>query len=331
MKLIGTIVVRVKGEAILRKPRFWEKVKRTFGGDPDLRTGSMRAALEAGAIVDAVRDALTSLGATNAVSLVVDELVLFQDREGRPDDLGDLFLAFHEQSAAIGGSFGILRLAVEHVEAGLHLVIEVQARGEHPEDEAAVRVVLSGRLADLEPKRGEDAATYRARVEPLVGDKASIDIARAQFESFVARVRDAISRAMPEARAEVERAQAQIQRPRDAQPAQQPQPTDRGYDPYDAYYPSPMSSMLNMLMWSSIFSMAMHPNVIVVDAHGDSVGHVDTPGIEPADPAPAEAGGDVEGGGDAGDAGGDVEADVGGGDLDVGDAGGFDLGDIGFD
>lgn len=90
---------------MLREPRLWDKIKRAFGGEPDLRTGAMRAALEAGAVVDAVRAALTSLGATNAVALVVDDLVLFDDCHGRPDDLGDLFLAFHDHAAAIDGAF----------------------------------------------------------------------------------------------------------------------------------------------------------------------------------------------------------------------------------
>lgn len=337
MKLLGNVAVWVKGEVVLRQPRFWEKVKKVFGGEPDLTTGRIKATLEAGAVVDAVRDALNSLGATNAVSLVVDDLVLFQDKEGRPDDLGDLFLAFHEQSSAID-EFKLLRLAVEHVEAGLHLLIEVQARGEHAADEPTVRVVIAGRIHALEPKKGESAEAYRARVEPLAGDKAMIDVSRLQFESFCERVRDAIQAAMPEARAQVKRAEAQVQRPgRPAQDQQRmAQPDAPGYDPFFAYYPDPMYSMLNMMMWSSIFSMAMHPNVVVVNEAGDTVGHVDTPNIEHADPVPAEAGGDVGDGGDGGDAGGDLGgdagADVGGGDIDVGDAGGgFDFGDFGFD
>jgi hypothetical protein len=320
MKLAGTVSVRVKGEDILRKPRFWDKLKATFGGTPDLRTGNRKAALEAAAVVDAVRDALRTLGATNAVSLVIDDLVLFQDRDGRPDDLGDLFLAFHEQSDAIGGDFKLLRLAVEHLEAGLHLVIEVQARGEHPDGEAAVRVVIAGRLHDLEPKKGEDAEAYRRRVEPIAKDTGAIDVARMQFESFVGRVRDAIQRAMPEAEAEVVRAEAQIQRPdpKGREPVQ-PGPTSPHYDPYDSYYPSPLGTMMNVMMWSAIFSMAMPMHhVTVINHEGAPVGTADTPGIEHADPGPAEAGGDFDSGGDAG------------GDVSVGDggaeAGGFDSG-----
>lgn len=343
MKLLATIAVHVKGEAILRRPGLWEKIRKAFGGEPDLRTGRMRAALEAEAVVDAVRDALRSIGVANAVSLVVDDLVVFQDKDGRPDDLGDLFLAFHEHSAAIGAGFGALRLAVEHVEAGLHLVIEVQARTEHAANQAAVRVIVSGRLRDLEPRRGEDADAYRARVEPLTRDRAAIDVARAQFESFVARVDGAIAMAMPEARVETIKAEAQIVRPNrnGAERAPEaPDPAGRHYDPYNAYYPSPMFSVLDTLMWVSIFSMMSHPHVVVVNQSGDTLGNADTPGVENApDPTPAEAGGDAgdtgadHDGGDGGhhDTSGDLGGDAGGGDAGGFDIGGGDTFDVGGD
>lgn len=321
MKLAGTVTVRVASEDILRQPRFWDKVKSTFGGAPDLRTGRRKAALEAAAVVDSVRDALRTLGATNAVSLVVDDVVLFQDREGRADDLGDLFLAFHEQSDALGGEFQLLRLAVEHLEAGLHLVLEVQARGEHADDEEAVRIVIAGRIHDLEPRKGEDAEAYRARVEPLTKDRGAIEVARAQFESFVTRVRDAIQRAMPEAHADVVRAEAQVQRPGGKEQAA-PAPTSPQYDPYDNYYPSPLGMVMNMMMWSAIFSMAFPPHVTVINHAGEPVGTADQPGIEQADPAPAEANASE---GDFGDAGGEMGGDAGG------DFGGDMGGDFGGD
>jgi hypothetical protein len=185
VKLLGTIAVHVKGEAILRRPGLWERIRRAFGGEPDLRTGTMKASLEAEAIVDAVRDALRSIGATNAVSLVIDDLVVCQDKEGRPDDLGDLFLAFHDSSAAIGAGFGLLRLAVEHVEAGLHLVIEVQARTEHAAAEPAVRVIVSGRLSDLgRPGRGGagGAAPRRPQLRSVLGLLPEPDVLGAQHD-----------------------------------------------------------------------------------------------------------------------------------------------------
>lgn len=321
MKLFGTVNVHVGGEEILRQPGFLDKLRKAFGGEPDLRTGKVRASLEAAAVVDAVRDVLRTLGITNAVSLMVDDIVLFHDRDGRADDLGDLFIAFHEQEAVLGQGFDFLRLAVEHAEAGLHLVLEVQAQTQHAKADPAVRIVISGRIQALEPRRGEDAEAYRARVEPLVSDRGALEVARSQFETFVDRVRDAIGRAMPSARAEVGRAEARVERP--AKPgtpvreAQAPDPRSSGYDPYLAYYPSPLHSMLSTMMWMSVFSMAMTPHYVVVDQHNQPSGHTDDPGAQHAD----AGGGDLSGGD-----GGDMSY---GGDMSSGDMGGGDFGDFG--
>lgn len=327
MKLFGQIAVHVHGEEILRRPGFLDKLKKAFGGVPDLRTAKMRASLEASALVDAVRDALRKIDVNNAVSLTIDDLVLFQDKEGRPDDLGDLFLAFHENSSVIGGSgFDLLRLTVEHVEAGLHLVIEVQGKSEHAVEDPAVRVIVSGRLRDLEPRRGEDAETYRRRVEPIAKDPSGLEVSRLQFESFVERVRDAIAAAMPDARVQVVTAEVRVQRPSkdpDRLPPQQ-DPRSRHYDPYDTYYPSPFHSMLSIMMWSSMFSMMHTPHYTVINEHNEPTGHTDEPGAEHAEP---DAGDHGDAGGDHGDGGGD-HGD-GGGWGDWGGDGGGDFG--GFD
>jgi hypothetical protein len=336
MKLFGQVAVHVRGEEILRRPGFLDKVKRAFGGNPDLRSGKMRASLEASALVDGVRDALKKLGVDNAVSLVIDDIVLFQDRDGRPDDLGDLFLAFHEQSDALGGSgFDLLRLSVEHEEAGLHIVIEVQGKTEHAATDPAVRVILSGRAKDLEPRKGEDAETYRARVEPIAKDTARFEVMRLQFESFVERVRDAIAASMPDTRVQVVTSEVRVQRPpkegaRRREPEEQ-DPRSRHYDPYMAYYPSPFDSMLSIMLWSSIFSMGMghHPHYTIVNEHNEPHGHTDDPGAEHADPDAGSAGVDADGDGYVdGDAGGGAD-DGGGGWGDWGGDGGGDFGDFG--
>jgi hypothetical protein len=321
MKLHGTVELHVSGERILREPNLWDRLKKRFGGEPDLRTDRMRAALEATAVVDAARAALSRLGATNAVSLVIDDQVLFQDRDSRPDDMGDLFLAFSEHESVFGGGFRLLRLAVEHREAGLHLVLEVIARTEHGEGEPAARIAISGRIGDFEPRAGEDADAYRARVEPLTRDATLIEVSRRQFESFVDRVADAMRASMPEARVEVGSAEARVQRPTERPSrAQPPEPTDPRYDPYDRYYPQPFDSMLSVLMWSSLLSFAVPPQVIVVNEHGDALGSGhDAGAIDQA----ADHGDDGDhGGDDGGDHGGD------GGDLDGGDLDGGDMGDL---
>lgn len=331
MKLHGIVAIHVKGDLLLRRPRVWDKLKATFGGTPDLRTGKQKAALEATAVVSATRDALRTLGVTNAVSLLVDDLVLFQDKHGRADDLDDLVAAFQEHEVAIGGEFSLLRLTVEHEEAGLHLVLEVQAQPVHGVTEPAARVVVSGRVRDLEPRPGEDAEAYRSRAEPLARDAGRLELHRQQFEAFVDRVRHAVAAAMPEATTTVVEAQAMVARPtRSGKPTKEPRPTSPAYDPYRAYYPSPLESVVQMMMWSSILSWGMRPDVIVVNQAGDPVGNVSDPGFDAGAGADADgyfdgvdSGGDSWGG-DGGDVGGDVGGDL-GGDVGGGDFGGFDF------
>jgi hypothetical protein len=309
MKLHGVIELHVKGEALLRAPGFWDKVKKRLGGEPDLRTGKVRAQLEAQAVVDAAQQAFRRLDATNAISLVIDDQVIYQDRDSKADDLGDLLLAFRENASVFGGDFTLLRLAIEHEEVGLHHVIEIVARAEHPADEPAARVLLSARIKDFEPRPGEAAEAYRARVESLTGAPARVETSRQLFDSFVHRVAEALRAAMPEARVELRRAEAVVQKPstrEPARPAQPLPPTDPRYDPHDIYYPNPMYGLVSAMMWGSLFSAAMSPGIIVVDDLGREVG-----ALEDVDPQTGEAadGGDLEG--DAGDA---DAGDFGGGD-----------------
>jgi len=280
MKLHGIIDIKVAGTRVHRDPNFWDKLKRGFGGKPDLATNRMKASLEAVTLVEAVRRAMERLGARNAIALVIDNQVLFEDRHGRTEDLADLMLAFHDAAPVFGAGFSLLRLAVEHEEAGLHLVMEVVARGEHPDNETAARIAVSGRIRELEPRPGEAAEAYRARVEPLTRQPTMFEAHRMQFESFVTRLADAMRGALAEAEILVRTAQAQIEQPpsrgrRDGRPVRAPTPTDPRYDPYLAYYPSPMDTMLSMMMWGSIMSWGMTPSYIVVDHHGDTMGTTD--------------------------------------------------------
>ncbi|MGE0549248.1 MAG: hypothetical protein AB7O24_15435 [Kofleriaceae bacterium] len=278
MKLYATIAVYVHAEDILRAPGFLDKIKRAFGGKPDLRTGRVRSALEATAVVEAARDALRRIGVTNGVSLVIDGTVLFHDREGNPDDLGDLFIAFHDNESVFGQGFKELRLAVEHQEAGIRTIVEIQARSEHPREAAAARVIVSGRVEALSPRPGETAEQYRARAEPVATDGKALEVYKLQFTSQVDRIREALASAMPTARVEIEVAEPRVVRP-GTEPARQPQPEERGYDPFDYYYPSPLGMVANAFMWSAVFSMAMPPHVVVVDGANHVQGHADDPGI----------------------------------------------------
>jgi hypothetical protein len=332
MRLLGQIqITMAASEAIHREPGFWDKLKRGFGGKVDLDTGQVRVALEASAMVDQVKRALGRLGIDNAVSLVVDDTIIFQDIEGRPGDLPDLILALSEHASVFGRGFREMKLAVEHEEANLHLLIEVRALTQHKRGEPSAYVSVGGRIRDLEPRKGESAEAYRARVEPLAKDAGLLETARMQFQSFVGRLQAALHAALPEAQVEEKRAEALVVRPT-TQPQQPTQdPRSPMYDPYAVYYPSPLGVMLDVMLISSFMHMMMPPAIMVVHPSGAPIGTADTIKDHPeaveasaADPGDKDAshGGDMDGDGDHGDMLAD-NSDYGG------DGGGFDGGDFG--
>ena len=69
-------------------------------------------------MVDQVRKALGRLGVTNALALVIDDTVIFQDSDGKTDDLPDLVIALSEHASVFGRGFKEMRFAAEHEEAG---------------------------------------------------------------------------------------------------------------------------------------------------------------------------------------------------------------------
>jgi len=326
MKFKSNIALHAQGETVRRDPGFWDKFKSMFGARPNLDTDRVRTQLTTAYLVQGAKKSLERLGVSNAVGLVIDGQVLFEDRSGRADDFGDLFLSFYENEAVYGRDFKDLRLTVEHREAGVHFVIEIVGRGEHVRDEATIKVIVAGRITEFEPRPGEDAEAFRKRVEPHLSTPAFTEAHRLQFDAFVERVRDGLRDAMPEVRVSSPEASAMVERPAGSGRAGRQgrggartpapnDPNDPRYDPYDRHYPSPMHDIATMLFWSSMLSWAWHPHYVVIDQSGTPVGSTEDLG----------AGGDE---GEVGDS--DEEMDLGdGGVEDAGDAGddGFDFGD----
>jgi hypothetical protein len=356
MRLVGTVAVRVAGSVVTREPSLWEKMKSRLGGTVDLTTDRVRSELEATAVVEQIRRALGRLAVDNALSLVVDDQVVFQDSEGRGGDLPDLVLALTEHVQVFGRGFRELRFATEHEEAGLHLVIESRARTEHASDEPAALISVGGRMRALEPRPGEAPEAYQQRVAPLTRDTVAFETARMQFESFLSRLEDALRAAMPEARVEQVRAEARLVAPPSDRVAPPPpqvrEPLHPAYDPFLLYYPSPMGMMLDAMIMSSLLgAMAPSPHITVVNPAGNFLGSVEDVAAQPDlltsdaaadDVSGADDGGDPaddggldddagaldDGGGGLDDSGGGL--DDGGGGLDDG-GGGFDDGGGGFD
>lgn len=317
MRLVGQIFVTVKGDVVTRNPSVWEKLKRGMGGRVNLETDEVKNAIEATTIVDAVRRAVGRLGVTNALSLVIDDTVVFQDTDGKPDDLPDLVLALAEHSSVFGRGFRELRFAAEHDEAGLRLIIEVRARTQHKRDEPAAIVSMGGRLTAFEPRKGETAEEYRARVEPLTHDKTAFEVARHSFQSFVQRLEAALRAELPDADVEEKKAEARLVRAPGREvaagqeaPASQ-HPLAAGYDPYLMYRPSPMGMMLDVMLFTSFMHMMMPPSVMLVSPHGAPLATVSEVQANPelaSDDHIAQADHQMEGGADGVDGPGDDHA-----------------------
>ena len=178
----STIALHARGDTVLRDPTFWDKVKRVFGRKPDLDTQRVRTHLTTAHLVGGARHALERMGVKNALALVIDGHVLFEDHAGVDDDFDDMFLAFYENESVHGRDFRELRLTVEHLEAGLHLVIAIVAHGVHERDEATASVIVTADRSAL----------------PIAPALAWAQ--RRQFEAFVLRVRDGLRDALPDVR-----------------------------------------------------------------------------------------------------------------------------------
>jgi hypothetical protein len=319
MRLSTTIHLFLSGAVVTRAPSLWDRLQRAFGGAPDLSTSRIRLSVEATALVGQIRQALRRLGIDNAVSLVVDGHVVFSDPVGRPDDFGDLVLALSENAPVFGGGFESLRLAVEHEEAGLHAVIEIDCRSEHERDEPSATVRVGARVRELEPRSDESAESYRRRVEPLVANPTLLEGHRCQFESFVGRLADALRGTFPEGRVEERAPEAKIVRP--TAQAQQPtvpdDPSSPAYDPYVRYYPHPFEGMLSGLLIGSLLSSAFRPPIMVVHPSGVPIASADDLEAHAAELAPGAP--DPGAGGDDFD-----DADPDDGDLSGDDAEDFD-------
>jgi hypothetical protein len=199
VRIVSQIDVFLPGDIVDRAPGFLDRLKAIW--QPiDLGTDRMRDKIEAATFVYELRNALESLGIHNARSLVVDGTTVFHDTRGVDGDLPDMILALSDHVSLFGDRSQELRLSVEHAEAGLHVVVDAVVTSEHGRDAPSACIVVVGEPADVDPRPGESAESYRARIEPLVTDAKLAKTLRLQFGAFVSRVQDALGRIFDETR-----------------------------------------------------------------------------------------------------------------------------------
>jgi hypothetical protein len=199
MRFVSRIDVFLPADVIERAPTVWDRL-RAMWQSVDLETQRARDKIEAATFVYEFRNALYAMGIDNARSLVVDDVTVFHDAHDEKGDLPDLVLALSEHVSVFGESCRELRLSVEHEEAGMDLVVDATIASEHRRDAASARIAVLGQLAELDPRRGETAEEYRARIDPFVSDPKRAATVRLQFAAFIARLEGALRRVFTETR-----------------------------------------------------------------------------------------------------------------------------------
>lgn len=199
MRFAATIDIELPDDVAQRAPTFWEECQSLFGGRDamDLTTDVAKCRVDAGTFLYEVRRALDALGIDNARWLVVDGALVFEDHKQRPNDLPELMTAFADHLLLATGSIQKLRLCVEHEEAGLAVEIEARMAAEHPREEPAARVTVTGRMLDLAPRRNESAEAYRERLEEVAADAPRWAAVKMQFATFLSRLEQALGAALP--------------------------------------------------------------------------------------------------------------------------------------
>ena len=277
MRLTAQIRLFVQGEDVFRKPSFWDNVKGMFGSDVDLRTGESKIAQNALGLTETIQQALKIAGITNAVTLVVDDAVIYQDIEDRPDDADLLVQAMRLHSDRFQ-NFNVLRAVFEFEGQGLHSLIEVNVRAKAQRNEPHAIVAIGSRIEELRPKDGEDLEVAKDRIGKSLGNAQLVPMYRNVLNALAGKLHSGLQRVFPTARIESDPADVQVVRPsggdvrdmgqsgddRDAHLRSQPSYGRYGsgsgwsygayYDPWNTYYRDPMDTFVSLMVIDALIS-----------------------------------------------------------------------------
>ncbi|MFO0746091.1 MAG: hypothetical protein U1F43_10505 [Myxococcota bacterium] len=286
MQLEATLGMWARGERVRKAASFWDRVRKVLGPARAAGPDEVQTMLSAAALVGGAAQALDQLGVTDAIALVVDGQVVYEDRQGRPDDLEALLAALGERPAS--AMLNTLELAVEHRAGGLHYLVVLSARGVHATDEATGQVAVSARSEALAPAPGELDLDYVERVTRAFASAAPVEALVGSFRDFAARLAAALAEALPEVRLGAPSIEVSLRRPDPASPAG---PRDEApASPYDRYCPEPRQALIDETLWSLVRRWPWSPPWSVIDPAGRKIGSLaafaaETPLTEPFAPA----------------------------------------------
>ena len=273
MRLTAQARIYLPGEDVFRKPTFWDNVKGMFGSDVDLRTGETRVTRDVLALTEQIQQGLALAGITNAVSLVVDTDVIYQDIDGVPNDAGLLVAAMRRASSRFSQGFNVLRAVFELEAQGLHSLIEVTVRAVHKKTEPSATVAVGSRILELRPADGEDIEAAKDRIGKALGNAQLVPTYRGILTSQTQTLQAALQRVFANGQVELDPVDAQVVRPSGAdvralgQDSTSRHPDLRdvpvypragyygaGYDPWGTYYRDPMDTFVNLMIIDAMLS-----------------------------------------------------------------------------
>jgi hypothetical protein len=295
----AALILTLPGDAVLREPSSWERVKRLFlpaSRAPDLNTEERQLDRNVVSLTEGICDALRGIDVTDAVYLAVDGQAVYHDLAGVPNDAEKLLEA--AQQGALGGPFEALRAVFVQREEGLDLLYEATFKRRFFRDTPTAFLAVSGRIGALRPHAGEPIEAAQARLHTVLSDAELLPSLRAFFDERVERLRDSLSRAFPEANVTRRPTTTFIRRPsKDAirrlsrrglaepQPSLRAQPgcyhpsgtADRYYDPYDCYFLDDAQIWINLATLDELVEGFWHPvpamAVEVIDSAGELLCH----------------------------------------------------------
>lgn len=263
MLLGSTIGLWAPAERVRKATTFWDRVKKVIGPKtvetPDTE---VQTVLHAAALVGGSAQALESIGVDNAIALVVDGKVVYEDRTGRPDDLEALLAAM---DALAPKKLTTLELVVEHHDTGLHYVISLAARGVHQADDTTAEVTIAGRVVDLCPRPNEPELDYHERVARLIPSAAQAEAHVATFLRFVERLKRALGESLPDVRIGAPSTDVRVRQPGSTTPI----------DAYSRYCPEVDQAAVDQVVWTLAKRWAWRPPWTVIDGSGAKVGKLD--------------------------------------------------------
>ena len=213
MRLTAQARIYLPGEEVFREPGFFDKVRHFLGSDVDLRTGELALTREALLLTEQIRAALGKAGIHNAVTLVVDDDVVFSDTEGIPNDPYLLVRAMRDAAARFQRGFDKLRAVFEHGEAGIETLLEVTVERVHRKEDPSATFAFGSRIKQLRPQPGESIEFARERIGKLLGDQNVVLTAQTALSDLVARVERGCLEAFPRGIVEADPAEVSLRKP----------------------------------------------------------------------------------------------------------------------